>query len=188
LAPIGRQITIQHELIERGTKRNSTASIDCSGAFLPSLGDRRAGRGFLVARRWTPNVKQPAMTQNLSEGHRLPATERDPAADGAALAQFGDVDPVDPVDWSIEAARALMAERAWGMRTPTSTLVVDAVVLVVAARGRSSGALLEAGRSAALVTTDSVVHEARRCIELGLRRPELLAIIDELLAERTVAA
>jgi predicted nucleic acid-binding protein len=72
------------------------------------------------------------------------------------------------------------------MRAPTSTLVVDVAVLVAAARGRSSGALLEAGRSAALVTTDRVVHEARRRIELGLRRPELLAIIEELLAEMTV--
>jgi predicted nucleic acid-binding protein len=72
------------------------------------------------------------------------------------------------------------------MRAPTSTLVVDAAVLVAAARGRSSGALLEAGRSAALVTTDRVVHEARRRIELGLRRPELLEIIDGLLAEITV--
>jgi predicted nucleic acid-binding protein len=72
------------------------------------------------------------------------------------------------------------------MRAPTSTLVVDAAVLVAAARGRSSGALLEAGRSASLVTTDRVVHEARRRIELGLRRLELLAIIDGLLAEMTV--
>ena len=72
------------------------------------------------------------------------------------------------------------------MRAPTSTLVVDAAVLVAAARGRSSGALLEAGRSASLVTTDRVIHEARRRIELGLRRPELLAIIDGLLAEMTV--
>ena len=69
---------------------------------------------------------------------------------------------------------------------PTSTLVVDAAVLVAAARGRSSGALLEAGRSAALVTTDRAVHEARRRIERSLRRPELLAIIDGLLAEITV--
>jgi predicted nucleic acid-binding protein len=72
------------------------------------------------------------------------------------------------------------------MRAPTSTLVVDATVLVAAGRGRSSGALLEAVRSATLVTTDRVVHEARRRIELGLRRPELLAIIDGLLAEITV--
>jgi hypothetical protein len=37
------------------------------------------------------------------------ATGRDPAVDDAALAPFGDV---DPIDWSIEAVRALMAERA----------------------------------------------------------------------------
>jgi hypothetical protein len=35
------------------------------------------------------------------------AKGRDPAADDAALRQFGDV---DPVDWSVEAVRALMAE------------------------------------------------------------------------------
>jgi hypothetical protein len=37
------------------------------------------------------------------------AKKRDPAADDAALAVFGEV---DPVDWSIEAVRALIAERA----------------------------------------------------------------------------
>jgi hypothetical protein len=37
------------------------------------------------------------------------AKGRDPAADDAALAPFG---KVDPVDWSVEAVRALMAERA----------------------------------------------------------------------------
>lgn len=37
------------------------------------------------------------------------AKGRDPAADDAALAQFGDV---DPIDWSVEAVRALMAERS----------------------------------------------------------------------------
>lgn len=37
------------------------------------------------------------------------AKGRDHSADDAALAPFGDV---DPIDWSIEAVRALMAERA----------------------------------------------------------------------------
>jgi hypothetical protein len=37
------------------------------------------------------------------------AKGRNPAADDAALARFGDV---DPVDWSIEAIRALMSERS----------------------------------------------------------------------------
>ena len=36
------------------------------------------------------------------------AKGRDVAADDAALASFGDV---DPVDWSLEAVRALVAER-----------------------------------------------------------------------------
>jgi predicted nucleic acid-binding protein len=72
------------------------------------------------------------------------------------------------------------------MKAPASTLVLDAAILVAAARGRSSGAILEAARAAVLVTTDRVVHEARRRIELGLKRPDLLAIIDALIAEMTV--
>ena len=72
------------------------------------------------------------------------------------------------------------------MKAPSSTLVIDAAVLVAAARGRSSGAVLAAARAARLVTTDRVVHEARRRIELGLKRPELLGIVDALIAEMTV--
>jgi predicted nucleic acid-binding protein len=60
------------------------------------------------------------------------------------------------------------------------------LVLVAAARGRSSGAILAAAHSAALVTTDRVVHEARRCIELGLKRPDLLTILDALVVEINV--
>jgi predicted nucleic acid-binding protein len=72
------------------------------------------------------------------------------------------------------------------MRPPSSALVVDAAVLVAAARGRSSGAILAAIRTASLVTTDRVVQEARRRIESGLKRPELLSIIDSLVLEMTV--
>ena len=72
------------------------------------------------------------------------------------------------------------------MRTPSSILVIDAAVLVAAARGRSSGAMLEAARAAALVTTNRVVHEARRRVELGLKRPDLLPVIDALAAELTI--
>jgi len=72
------------------------------------------------------------------------------------------------------------------MRAPSSILVIDAAVLVAAARGRSSGAMLEAARAAVLVTTDRVVHEARRRVELGLKRPDLLVIIDALVAELTI--
>jgi hypothetical protein len=72
------------------------------------------------------------------------------------------------------------------MRAPASTLVLDAAVLVAAARGRSSGAILAAAGAAALVTTDRAVHEARRRIELGLKRPDLLGIFDALITEMTV--
>jgi hypothetical protein len=64
--------------------------------------------------------------------------------------------------------------------------VVDAAILVAAARGRSSGAVLAAAGAAVLVTTDRVVQESRRRIELGLKRPDLLAVIDALVAEMTV--
>ena len=72
------------------------------------------------------------------------------------------------------------------MRAPSSALVIDAAVLVAAARGRSSGAMLAAARAAALVTTDRVVQEARRRVELGLQRADLLAVIDALATELTV--
>lgn len=71
------------------------------------------------------------------------------------------------------------------MKAPSSTLVLDAAMLVAAVRGRSSGAILAAS-TASLVTTDRVVHEARRRIELGLKRPELLEVLYALIAEMTV--
>jgi predicted nucleic acid-binding protein len=72
------------------------------------------------------------------------------------------------------------------MRAPASALVLGAAILVAAARGRSSGAILAAAPAAALVTTDRAAAEARRRIDLGLRRPELLPILDALVAEMTV--
>ncbi len=72
------------------------------------------------------------------------------------------------------------------MKAPASALVVDAAILIAAARGRSSGAILAAARAAALVTTDRAVAEARRRIDLGLKRPELHPIVDALIAEMTV--
>jgi predicted nucleic acid-binding protein len=65
-------------------------------------------------------------------------------------------------------------------------LVLDANVLIAAARGRSSGALLAVARATTLVTTDRVVQEVRRRIELGLKQPELLALVTELLRDITV--
>jgi predicted nucleic acid-binding protein len=63
---------------------------------------------------------------------------------------------------------------------------VDAAILIAAARGRSSGAVLAAARAAVLVTTDRAVAETRRRIELGLKRPELQPIVDALVAEMTI--
>lgn len=72
------------------------------------------------------------------------------------------------------------------MRAPTSTLIVDAAVLISAVYGRSTGAIMEAQRASALVTTDRVVHEARRRLELGLKRPDLLGVLDDLAAVLTI--
>lgn len=63
---------------------------------------------------------------------------------------------------------------------------MDAAILIAAARGRSSGAVLAAARAAVLVTTDRAVAETRRRIEFGLKRPELQPIVDALVAEMTI--
>jgi predicted nucleic acid-binding protein len=72
------------------------------------------------------------------------------------------------------------------MKAPSSTLVVDAAVLIAAAFGRSAGAIKEAERAAALVTTERIVQEARRRIQLGLSRPDLLNVLDNLIETMTV--
>jgi predicted nucleic acid-binding protein len=72
------------------------------------------------------------------------------------------------------------------MQPPSATLVLDAAILISAALGRSAGAIMLAQQAAVLVTTDRVVHEARRRLELGLKRPELLPLIDDLAAAMTV--
>lgn len=72
------------------------------------------------------------------------------------------------------------------MRAPSTTLITDAAILVAAVRGRSSGALLAAAGKVVLVTTDRVVQEARRRIVLGLKRPDLVDLLDELVALLTV--
>lgn len=72
------------------------------------------------------------------------------------------------------------------MRRPSTTIVIDAAILVAAVRGRSAGAILKAVGSAILVTTDRAVQEARRRIELGLKRPELLDVLDDLAELLTV--
>jgi predicted nucleic acid-binding protein len=72
------------------------------------------------------------------------------------------------------------------MKPPSSTLVLDAAVLISAVLGRSAGAIMRAQQASVLVTTDRVVQEARRRLELGLRRPELLSLIDDLAAAITI--
>ncbi|MCP3390272.1 PIN domain-containing protein [Bradyrhizobium sp. CCGB12] len=72
------------------------------------------------------------------------------------------------------------------MRRPSTTLVIDAAILISAVRGRSSGALLRAAANAILVTTDRVVQEARRRIALGLQRPELIEVLDEVVELLTI--
>lgn len=72
------------------------------------------------------------------------------------------------------------------MRSPSATLVVDASVLISAAVGRSAGAVRDASRHLSLITTERVVAEARRRIELGLKRPALLVLLDALLEIITV--
>lgn len=72
------------------------------------------------------------------------------------------------------------------MRAPSSTMVVDAAILVAAARGQSSGAVRAVAAAATLVTTDRAVLEARRRIELGMKRPEFLEVLDALVAEMNV--
>lgn len=72
------------------------------------------------------------------------------------------------------------------MKAPSSTLVLDAAILISAALGRSAGAIMLAQQASVLVTTDRVLHEARRRLELGLKRPELLELVDDLAAAMTV--
>jgi predicted nucleic acid-binding protein len=72
------------------------------------------------------------------------------------------------------------------MKPPSPTLVLDAAILISATLGRSAGAIMLAQQASVLVTTDRVVQEARRRLELGLKRPELLPVIDDLAAAITV--
>ena len=59
-------------------------------------------------------------------------------------------------------------------------------MLIAAVRGRSSAAVRMAARTNFLVTTDRAVQEARRRIELGMKRPDLLAMVDRLMEMVTI--
>ena len=68
------------------------------------------------------------------------------------------------------------------MNRPRSVLVVDASLLIAAAMGRNSVALETAARARHLVVSERALIEARKRIELGLRRPELLPLLDRIAA------
>lgn len=73
------------------------------------------------------------------------------------------------------------------MRRPPSTLVVDAAVLLAATLGTSADVVAAVARAALLVTTDRAVQEAKRRIELGLKRMDLLPVLDAIVAPLTIA-
>ena len=72
------------------------------------------------------------------------------------------------------------------MKTPASVLAVDAAVLIAAALGRNSDALETAAKARYLVVTERAMAEARRRLELGLKRPDLLPLLDRIAAAITV--
>lgn len=74
------------------------------------------------------------------------------------------------------------------MKAPAPILAVDAAVLVAAVCGTSTGAIRQADRMARLITTDRAVAEARRRIVFGMRRPEIVPVLDALLANFTIVS
>jgi predicted nucleic acid-binding protein len=66
------------------------------------------------------------------------------------------------------------------VRPPPGILVVDTAILIAALLGRSSTVLGLVAQRAILVTSDRAVEKARRRIELGLRRPDLLPALEGL--------
>jgi len=69
------------------------------------------------------------------------------------------------------------------VRAAPRSVVVDAAILIAALLGRSSIALSAVGEQIALVTTDRAVQEARRRVELGLKRPDLIDGLDRLITQ-----
>jgi predicted nucleic acid-binding protein len=74
------------------------------------------------------------------------------------------------------------------VRPPAVVIVIDAAILVAAVRGKSHGAVVEAARHAALATTDRAVSEVTRRIALGMKRPDLLPLMDELVHHINIAS
>jgi predicted nucleic acid-binding protein len=71
------------------------------------------------------------------------------------------------------------------MRRAGSALAVDASVLIAAARGRNSDVLFTVARTRYLVVSERALMEARR-LEFGLKRADLLPVLESILATITV--
>ncbi|HTT84585.1 MAG TPA: PIN domain-containing protein [Rhizomicrobium sp.] len=68
------------------------------------------------------------------------------------------------------------------MKPLPSTIVIDTTVLISAVLGRTGAVIERVQRIATLITTDRAVEEGRRKIELGLKAPELLPLLDAIAA------
>lgn len=66
------------------------------------------------------------------------------------------------------------------MRAPASHIVVDANILIAAARGRSADALQAVAAQVTLITTDRAMEEASKRLVLGMKRPELIGVLNIL--------
>lgn len=64
--------------------------------------------------------------------------------------------------------------------------MIDASLLIAAVIGRNAMAIETAAKSRYLVTPVRALQEARRRIELGIKKPEYLRILDEIVADVTV--
>lgn len=66
------------------------------------------------------------------------------------------------------------------MRPLPSIIVVDTTVLISATLGRTAIVVARVQRLATLITTDRAVEEGRRRVELGLKAPDLLPLLDDI--------
>ncbi len=68
------------------------------------------------------------------------------------------------------------------MNGPSDMIIVDAAILISAVCGRGIGAIKNVDQYVSLVTSARAVEETRRRIEFGLKQPDLLAVLDILMA------
>lgn len=74
------------------------------------------------------------------------------------------------------------------MISPRSAIVLDASLLIAATIGRNATALDTAAKSRHLVIPVRALQEARRRIELGLKKPNYLSVLDEFASHITVVS